>query len=86
MIKRIICDILLFAVIFWGPWWAAVIMGLAGVIIFKNYWEAALGAIFMDSIYYIPSGRLWGNFGIFTASFVVIILITEKIRKQIRTQ
>ena len=60
-------------------------MGFIFVILFKNYWEAFAAAIFMDSIYYIPSNKLWGNFGIFTVVALGEIIITEKIRKQIRT-
>lgn len=62
----------------------AVIIALAGIIIFKNYYEAVVAGLVMDSLYYIPSEKLWGNFGIFTVSSLVITLAAEKTKKQIR--
>jgi hypothetical protein len=83
VIKRIICDVLLLAIIFWGAWWQAALLAIIFVIVFKSYWEAVVAAVIMDSLYYIPTGKLWGNFGIFTVCFFLFILATEKIKKLI---
>lgn len=84
MLKRIICDIILLAAVFLGPWWLVTTMGLLFIVLFKNYWEALVAAIFMDSLYYVPSGKIWGNFGIFTLASLIIIIAIEKFKKQIR--
>jgi len=84
MLKRIICNAVLLATVFLGPWWLTATIGFLFVVLFKNYWEAFIAGAFMDALYYIPSDKLWGNFGIFTLSFLLLIIITEKIKKQIR--
>jgi hypothetical protein len=84
MVKRIICDIAIFTAIFLGPWWLATAMGLLFTLLFKNYWELFIAGIFMDALYYIPSNKLWGNFGVFVLSSLIIIMAVEKIKKQIR--
>lgn len=84
MLKRIAFDLMLFVAVFLGPWWLVATMGLLFAIIFKNYWEIFIAGIFMDALYYIPTDRIWGNFGIFAGSFLLIIAVVEKIKKQIR--
>jgi hypothetical protein len=84
MIKRIICDIILFFAIFFLPWWGTVLLAFIFMILFKWFWEGIVVALFIDSLYSLPLARIYGRFGFFTISATLILLIIENIRPKIR--
>lgn len=84
MVKRVIADIVLFASIFWFPWYVTAGLGIVGIILFRRYWEGVVAAVFLDALYSIPDAKIYGHFGIFTASSVVLMLIMENIKTKIR--
>jgi hypothetical protein len=84
MIKRVVCDIVLFASLFFTPWYWTVIPAVIFMILFRRYWEGVLVAFFIDALYSVPSVRIYGHFGIFTASALILILIFEILKKKLR--
>ena len=51
MPKRIICDFILFAFVFWAPWHWTVGLIVIFIIIFSRFWEGVTAALIIDSIY-----------------------------------
>ena len=84
MIKRILCDFLMMFLLFWAPWYATAFIGTIFIIIFKNYWEGALAAIIVDSLYSLPSSGIKTHFGVFTLSALALVCASEYIKNRIR--
>ena len=84
MIKRIICDIILFLGIFFLPWWGTVILAFVFMILFKRFWEGVIAMLFIDSLYSLPTAKFYGHFGIFIVSAIVLLLIMENLKTRIR--
>ncbi len=84
MIKRVIADIVLFASLFFAPWYWTAILAVIFMILFRRYWEGALAAFFIDALYSVPDTKIYGHFGVFTASALILFLIMENIKSKIR--
>ncbi len=84
MIKRVIADIALFASLFFNPWHWTAILAVMFMILFRRYWEGALAVFFLDALYSVPSAGIYGRFGIFTASSLILLLIFEILKKKLR--
>lgn len=84
MIKRIIADIILFLTIFLAPWYVAVGINFIFIVFFRRFWEGLVAAVIFDFLYSVPSSNFYARFGIFTLLFVILIIIAEKIKKNIR--
>lgn len=84
MWKRIIADTILFLSIFFAPWWVTVGLGVLFVFLFPRFWETVLAGLFLDALYYTETSGIYGRFGVFTISALILIVVAEKIKKQIR--
>lgn len=84
MIKRVLCDIVLFGSLFLSPWYWTVILAAVFIILFPKFWEGLVAAFFIDSFYSISSAGFYARFGIFTAVALVILLLFGIIRNKIR--
>jgi len=74
----------LFASLFFAPWYWTMILAVIFMILFRWFWEGALAAFFIDVLYSVPSVRIYGHFGIFTASAIILLLIFEILKKKLR--
>lgn len=90
MIKRTICDIVLFGSLVWLPWWATAGLAVLFMIFFKKYWEGVVVALMIDLFYAVSSinlfadMNLYGRFGIFTVVALAIFFIIENAKKRVR--
>jgi len=84
MIKRIFCDIILFASFFLAPWWGTAILAVIFMVLFRHYWEVIIAAIFIDALYSIPDAKFYGRFGIFTATALILFFSLESFKRKIR--
>ncbi|MBU3925695.1 hypothetical protein KJ763_00805 [Patescibacteria group bacterium] len=84
MIKRIIFDIVFLVALFAMPWWLTVIVGVLGLILFRNFWEIILAGLIIDSFYSIPGAQIIGRFGFFTISSLLLFIIFSFIKNKMR--
>jgi hypothetical protein len=84
MTKRIIADIVLFLSLFLASWQWTAILAIIFIILFENFWEAALVGFIIDALYSVPSAGIHSRFGFFTAITLAIILLSKIIKKKIR--
>jgi len=84
MIKRIICDIILFLGIFFLPWWGTAILTFVFMILFRRFWEGVAAIFFIDSLYSLPAAKFYGHFGIFIVPAIILFLIVENLKTKIR--
>lgn len=84
MIKRILCDIVLFGSLFLAPWYWTAVLAAIFVILFPKFWEGVVAAFFIDSFYSISSAGFYAHFGMFTASALAFLLLSETARSKIR--
>jgi hypothetical protein len=81
MILRVIFAILLAVLIFFLPWWVNLILIISASFYFKNFYEAVVIGLIMDSMY--GSAVVFDNFiYIFTLMFIVMIFVINKIREK----
>lgn len=84
MIKRIFADIILFSSVFFAPWYAAAMLAVLFVFIFRNFWEIIIAGLFLDALYSISGSIIKGGFGFFFFLSLILFLAVERIKKQIR--
>lgn len=66
------------------PWYVTVGLGILGLILFRNFWEAILVAVIIDALYSLPDQKFIARFGVFSISALVLFIIFNVIRKKIR--
>jgi len=84
MTRRIIAGVVLFLSLFLVSWQWTAVLTVIFVILFRNFWEAALAGFIIDALYSIPNAGIYSRFGFFTATALIIILLSKIIRKKIR--
>ncbi len=84
MIKRIVFDIVFFGSLFVLPWYATTGLGIAGLILFRKFWEAMLVGFIIDALYYAPGQNFIGHFGFFTIGAIILFIVFNLIRKKVR--
>lgn len=84
MIKRILCDIIIFISLFLAPWWVTVVLGTVFMVLFRRYWEGVVVAVFIDALYSVQTAKFYAHFGIFTISAIILFFILSIIKKKIR--
>lgn len=84
MIRRLVADFILFFSLFIFPWYWTAVLVFVFIILFENFWEAILAGFIFDALYSIPSAKIYGRFGIFTAVAAILVLLSKIIRKKIR--
>lgn len=76
---RIIGGIVLFIMVFYGPWWLFLFSALAFLFLFDNYYEAIVASVFFDALNGVISPRFSIKNFLFLISiscaFVLIIYI-----------
>lgn len=82
MKKRIFFDLILFATIFYTPWWGVVVLACAGSFLFSYYYEVIVCGVIFDLLYGSPSFLFGGGWG--TMSAVFIFFISIRLRKMLR--
>lgn len=84
MIKRIIADIILLLSVFFLPWYFTLAAAVLFAFVFKSFWEAVVAGLFLDSLNYTQTSGIYGRFGLFTLTAVILIIVMEKIKKIVR--
>ncbi len=82
MWKRIVFDILALGMVFFTPWWAALLFGILGVVLFSWYVELIFLGMFYDVFFGGVAGPWYYHLlhtGIFTLPLLVIEFIKTKI-------
>ncbi|MBP9855782.1 MAG: hypothetical protein KBC48_00530 [Candidatus Pacebacteria bacterium] len=74
--KRLLLGVVLLISLFFGPWWLTVIIGLFGLIYFKNYYEVAVVALLFDLIYGSASASPWLPLPFFLSSVVLLLIVS----------
>jgi len=82
--KRIFCDVVLLALLFYCPWYLAAAAIFAFAVIFPGYWEGVVAALIIDSFYSVSSLSFKGGFGMFTLPAMVLVYLSGIIRSKIR--
>lgn len=52
--KRALFDIILFLSLFLLPWWVSVILAVAGIFFFVEYYEFMIAGVILYSLYSVP--------------------------------
>lgn len=84
MFKRLICDIILLGSLFFLPWYWTASLAIIFMIFFRRYWEAAAAAFLIDIFYSVPTKNIYGHFGLFTAIGIILLIVLEKFKSNIR--
>ena len=71
-ISRIAAAAVLFLSVIFMPWWFSFILAIAGILYFRNFYEALLAAFFMDAFYAVPE---WKFGGITLVSFFAVLAV-----------
>ena len=82
--KRVIFDIVLFLLVFALPWWITAILGLAGLFLFKNFYEFIVVGAMIFAIFRVPSGRIIASPLWYSLIIVFIFFGSQYLRKIIR--
>ncbi len=81
MIIRVLASILLLFSVLFMPFWASVILALAGALYFNIFWEAGLLFFLSDILFGVNKAD--GSSFVFTSFFIsVIVLIAIEILKK----
>ena len=82
MFRRVIFDVILFASLFFVPWYGVLILALAGVVLFRNYFEAVFLGFVIDALYSVSEPLIiTGRFGVWLAFFLIAVLAKERVKE-----
>lgn len=82
MVFRLIFSVFLIVTLFIFPWWLTLIFVLSGSFYFKNFYEAALIGLAMDSLY--GSVVVYDNLIYkFTIISLISVFVINKIRQKL---
>lgn len=81
--KRIFFDIALFASIFIFPWWVGSLLVIAGIFIFKDFYEYIVACVVIYALYSIPSERMISSSLFFALFTIISYLVLHTIRENI---
>lgn len=84
MAIRILCDIVLFASLFFLAWYWTAILAVIFIVIFPNFFEGIAAAFIFDFINSVPNAGLIGRFGIITALVLVLFFAANILRRRLR--
>lgn len=74
-------DLALLASVLWLPFWLTLILVLAGLFYFKNFYEAPAAGLLMDLLYGLPETR-WGGWPLVSFTIGIIIFIGAELLKR----
>ncbi len=81
---RIIADVLIFSLIFVGPWWLSIVLISAGIFLFRHFYESLALAIFLDGLYSVPGVTFFGTGAFFTIIIVAIFLLSIFLKTRLK--
>lgn len=85
-VKRFFFDVAFVGALFFAPWWAVLAWGIAGVLIFQNYYEALLVGILFDLLYGGVNTSLSAGFGFMgLVVSAVIMFLLEWLKREWRS-
>lgn len=84
MVIRILCDIVLFASLFFLAWHWTAILAVIFIIIFPNFFEGIAAAFIFDFINSVPNAVFTGRLGIITALALILFFAANILRKRLR--
>ncbi len=81
---RISLDAIIFLSIFYFPWWVGMFLAVVGILFFSNFFEIFLVGYLLDLLYGTNVKEFYGIWFVFTLLSVVVYVIIEHIKKNIR--
>lgn len=84
MIFRVSTDILILLSILYLPWWFTAFLALLGIFLFKNFYEVVFAGFLLDLLYGTAVKEFYGIWFIFTAFFLILFILMERLKKNIR--
>lgn len=78
---RIIADVILVISVFLWPWWVSSILCIAAIFYFRDFYEALIFGLFMDSVYSLPE-YAWGF--LFTLSAALVFIVSFSLKKRLK--
>lgn len=85
MTKRACFDAILIGALFVLPWYVTAGLAVAGLLLFRKFWEIIIAGFLIDALYSLPDTRIIGRFGFFTMIGAVLFLTADAIKKELRT-
>lgn len=82
MNKRILFNLFILAGVLWAPWWVTLFFVIAGVFIFKFYYEAIFFGVVSDLLYGTVTSFGFGMIGLVTA--FAILFFVPRVKDAIR--
>jgi len=84
MVLRISFNFILLLSILFSTWWFTFFLVVVGVFLFKNFYEAIFAGLLIDLLYGVVAEEFYGIWFVFTASFLILFLLVERFKKNIR--
>jgi len=81
--KRVVFDLVLLFSVLILPWWVSAILVLAGVFIFKTFYEFIIASIIVYSLYAIPGEKLTSSPIFFILVIIILFVVIEYIKTRI---
>ena len=70
---RVLFDVVLFLLIFWGPFWLFGTLAILGVILFENYFEIIFASVIYDITYGLTQNGI--HFLILAPHFIMSVVL-----------
>ncbi|MBI2108651.1 MAG: hypothetical protein HYT93_00515 [Parcubacteria group bacterium] len=83
-LKRLGLNSILLVSILFLPWWATIIIGIALVLVQKNFYEIIAWAIFYDLLYNVSGIDIWGFTFFFTLGALILFYSAEFLKSKTR--
>lgn len=82
--KRIVFNIFLVASVIYMPWWVTAVLAVAGVFMFKRFYEIVAVGVLMDLLYGVPAPRFFNFWFVFTIGSLAVYLAAMKVKESLR--
>lgn len=83
IISRVFSYIVIIFSIMVFPWWITLVLSIVAIIYFSQYYEIIPLLFIMDIIYAVPTVKFHGMVLISFGTAFILVLIKEKLKKQI---
>jgi len=84
MIYRILASFLFLLSILFMPWWVSVILGLAGMIYFNKFFEAAVLFLLADLLFGVREVKFHNMIFVSFIITTIILIIIEVVKKKLK--
>jgi hypothetical protein len=82
--KRLISDAIIFLAAILVPWWVVVPAAAYLALGFRNYYEFMVLGLILDALYSLPMPYLYGRPLVFTLGCILIFVMIEFFKPQLR--